>query len=104
MNNTPQRKCEKPARCRRSQRGGQGRELDELFLRETFSELFRYAQSLEHPGQPTQVHQTRRCTLWIAAWSVHLISISSTQTWGGRLATHTNVSAISSAVSGSTPA
>ena len=45
----------------------------------------------------------RRWTLWMAAWSVHLMSISSMQTCGGRLAAQTNASAMSSAASGMTP-
>lgn len=45
----------------------------------------------------------RRCTLCSAAWSVHLIIISSMHTCGGRLAAHTIASATSSALSGLTP-
>jgi hypothetical protein len=44
-----------------------------------------------------------RKTLWMAAWSVGLTSSSSMFTCGGRLATQTSVSAMSSAVSGWMP-
>src|SRR5207248_5472337 len=45
----------------------------------------------------------RRCNLWIAAWSVHLMIISSMHTSGGRLAAQTSASAMSSARSGLIP-
>jgi len=50
------------------------------------------------------VDHTRRYTLWKAAWSVGLITISSMHTWAGREAIQTMASATSCAWSGWTPA
>src|SRR5205814_9511392 len=44
-----------------------------------------------------------RSTLYTSAWSVHLMTSSSMQTCGGRLAAHTMASATSSALKGITP-
>ena len=56
-----------------------------------------------NPAGIQRVQVVRRWTLWTAAWSVGLTSSSSMLTCGGRLATQTRMSAMSSAVSGWVP-
>ena len=63
----------------------------------------RFFQGKRLAKQPKSCQVLRRKILWMAAWSVGFTINSSMLTCGGRAATQTMISAMSSAVSGSMP-